>query len=324
MKTSGLGDNFYLNGFDLSGDVNALSKIGGGPTLLDVTAINDSAIERIGGQRSGEMAFVAWWNSAALQEHAALSQLLTTDQIGMYFRGTTLGNPCACLNSQQIGYNPTRAANGALSEQVQLLSDAFPLHWGRMLTAGKRTDTAAGNGTGVDQGAAQIAPVNISSVAVANPGQVNATAHGLVTGDSVTIAGTTTTPSINGDYPVTVLNANAFTIPVNVTGGQAGAAGTVQQTSYDFGASLYVAAFSFTGTSITVKIQHSADNGVSDAYTDITGATTTAITSAPTAQRADTAATAAIKRWVRLVSVGAFNPCTYAVGFCRHHAAGAF
>lgn len=318
-KTSGISDNFYFAGYNVSGDIAALSKISCNKALLDVTGIDKGGYERIYGLNSGEISGMSWYNAAAAQEHVAFSPLLTTDQIGMYFRGQALGNAAAFMQGPQINYDFTRAQGGALSEVFQLLSDALPLMWGVQLTAGVRSDTAAANGTGVDLGVnPSYTPVNISSVAVANPGQVNATAHGLVTGDSVIIAGTTTTPNINLDYPVTVLNANAFTIPVNVTGGQAGAAGTVTKTSSDFGLSAALETFTFTGTSNTPKIQHSADNAVSDAYADLTGAGFAAISSAPNAQIIQTATGAIVKRYIRLVSVGTFNPSTFACAAARH------
>lgn len=319
MKTSGLGDNFYFAGYNLSGDISALSRIGGGPALLEVTGLDKSAIERIGGLFSGEISGNSWFNPSAAQQHAALSPLSTADQIAMWFRGTALGNPAAILKGPQINYDHTRGADGSLSAVFQLLSSAYALFHGVQLTAGVRTDTAATNGTGVDLGVdPTYTPVNITSVGVANPGQVNATAHGLVTGDSVVIAGTTTTPSINGNYPVTVVNANQFTIPVNVTSGQAGAAGTVTRTSANFGLTAAIETFTFTGTSNTPKLQHSADDGAADAYADITGAAFAAITAAPNAQLIQTSATRTIKRFVRLVSVGTFNPSTFACAAMRH------
>lgn len=60
-KTSGLGDQFYIGGYDLSGDVASLDQIGGGPALLDVTPINASAHARIGGLRSGGMQFTSFF-----------------------------------------------------------------------------------------------------------------------------------------------------------------------------------------------------------------------------------------------------------------------
>ena len=37
----------------------------------------------------------------------------------MYTRGTTLGNPAACMVAKQINYDPTRAADGSLTIAVQ-------------------------------------------------------------------------------------------------------------------------------------------------------------------------------------------------------------
>jgi hypothetical protein len=57
-KTSGLGDNFYLAGYDLSGDINNVA-LSGGPATLDVTGIDKSGHERIGGLRTGSMSWKA-------------------------------------------------------------------------------------------------------------------------------------------------------------------------------------------------------------------------------------------------------------------------
>lgn len=57
----------------------------------------------------------------------------------------------------------------------------------------------------------------ITGITEANPTAITSTAHGLATGDVILIAGSDTTPTIDGERVVTVVNANSFTIPVNVT-----------------------------------------------------------------------------------------------------------
>lgn len=57
----------------------------------------------------------------------------------------------------------------------------------------------------------------ITSNTLANPTVVTSTSHGLSTGDSIEIYGSNSTPSLNGTHTVTVLTANTFTVPVNVT-----------------------------------------------------------------------------------------------------------
>jgi len=151
-KTSGLGDNFYLHGYDVSGDIGSIST-SGGPALLDVTGIDKSAYERIGGPRTGGMSWSAFFNPATNQAHLRLSTLPRTDVHAAYFRGTTLGNPAACMVSKQINYDGTRGADGSFTFAVEAQSNGFGLEWGRSLTAGVRTDTAATNGTGIDTAA---------------------------------------------------------------------------------------------------------------------------------------------------------------------------
>jgi hypothetical protein len=147
-KSSGLGDNFYLSGYDLSTDIGSLSSISGGPALLDVTSIDKSAYERIGGLRNGNLEFMAFFDTAAGKAHPRLSTLPTTDVIATYARGTTLGNDAACMVAKQINYDGTRAADGMFTFAVQAQSNAYGIEWGQQLTAGLRTDTAATNGTG--------------------------------------------------------------------------------------------------------------------------------------------------------------------------------
>lgn len=150
-KTTGLGDNFYVAGYDLSGFVNSLSRVGGGPALLDYTTIDKSAMVKLGGQRTGAMAFTTFINDAG--GPTPLQNLSTSDEIGTYCRGTALGNPAACCNAKQVNFDPTRANNGMLTAGVNMESNGFGLEWGEQLTAGLRTDTTATSGTTVDDGA---------------------------------------------------------------------------------------------------------------------------------------------------------------------------
>jgi hypothetical protein len=156
-KQSGLGDNYYLSGYDLSGDLNSLSRIGGGNAPIETTGIDKGGIERIGGRRDGGMAFVSYYNPTAGRAHPRLSSLPTGDVISTYCRGTTLGNPAACLVAKQINYDGTRNQDGSFTFGCQALANGYGLEWGRQLTAGKRTDTGATAGTGVDFGTGSTA-----------------------------------------------------------------------------------------------------------------------------------------------------------------------
>jgi hypothetical protein len=153
-KTAGMGDNFYVGGYDLSGLTAALSNIHGGPSnTQNSTDITQSANARLGLERDGGMGWTSFWDPTGAA-HVLLSALPVTDNIAMYCRGTTLGNPAACCNSKLIGYDPTRGQDGSLTLAVQAQANGFGLEWGVQLTAGKRTDTAATNGSSIDDAAA--------------------------------------------------------------------------------------------------------------------------------------------------------------------------
>jgi hypothetical protein len=152
-KTGGLGDDLYVAGFRIGGDIQSLT-VSGGPAQIDVTDITQSAHARLGGQRTGAIKVVAYHDPAAGQSHAVYSPLPTADQIVTYLRGQAVGNPAACCNAKQLDYNATRANTGALTFAVDAESNGFGTEWGVQLTAGLRTDTTATAGPFYDQGAA--------------------------------------------------------------------------------------------------------------------------------------------------------------------------
>lgn len=152
-KTSGLGDNLYAGGYDLSGDIGSLSKIQGGNKPIEVTGIDKSAPERIGGVRDGSMSWSSFFNTALGRAHPVLSALPTADVVATYCRGTTLGNPCASLVAKQLNYDGNRTNSGDFTFAVDAEANSFGLEWGLLLTAGLRTDTAATNGTSIDTAA---------------------------------------------------------------------------------------------------------------------------------------------------------------------------
>ena len=246
-KQSGLGDNLYIAGYDLSGDIGSLGKIGGGPAASEVTGIDKSGFERIGGVRDGGIDFDAWFNKAPDQAHLRLSALPRTDQIVTYCRGTTLGNASAAMIGKQINYDGKRGTDGSLSLSVSAQANGYGLEWGRQLTAGKRTDTAAANGASVDLGSV-------------SPGA--------------------------------------------------------------FGLQAYLQVFAFTGTSVTVTIQESSDDGVGDAWAAVTGGAFTAATGV-TSQRIATGAIN-VERYLRVVTTGTFSNAVFAVTAIRNATETAF
>lgn len=239
VKTSGVGDRFYIDGFDASGDTQQLARIGGGPAALDFTDITQGGHARQGGMLTGEINWTSFWDVTAGQAHSQLSTLTRSSRIVSYFhQPTAIGADAASMVAKQIGYDPRREANGMLTAALASQnSDGYPLEWGYSLTAGTRTDTTATNGASLDGGAAT-----------------------------------------------------------------------------NFGAQIYLHVFSVTGTSVSVKLQDSADNTT---FADLSGAAFLAATAAG-AQRIALATNATVRRYVRAVTTGTFTNAQFAVNFVRN------
>lgn len=149
-KETGLGDRLFVDGIDLSGNIQSVGNISGGPMALDMTDITQSAYERRGGLRTGNMDLTTFFDDATSAAHPTLKGLPTTDRIVTYLHGQTIGKPGACLVAKQIGYDPTRDQAGNLTLATNATSNGYGLEWGEQLTAGKRTDSGAANGTSLD------------------------------------------------------------------------------------------------------------------------------------------------------------------------------
>lgn len=309
-KTSGLGSHFFVGGYDLSGDTSALDQIRGGPALLDMTSIVKFAHERIGGLRDGSMQFTTFFNNGPGAAHAALSPLPTADVIQSAMIGSTLGNPAASLNAKQIGYDPTRDTSGNLTEKTQGQGNGFGLEWGVALTAGPRTDTTATNGATVDQGNGFTTPgVPASGTPVTNtsplPAQVVVSGG---TGTNVTINGTAQ-GTFDGTYTVPAGGTISLTYSVAPTW-----TWTLQTA---FGAQAYLHVTGFTGTSVDIVVQHSADNSTWATLIDF-GAQ-----SGIGYQRATVAGT--VNRYLRAITgTGTFTTVTFFVNVNRNPIAVSF
>jgi len=147
----------YIAGYDISGDVGSIESIGSPVGELPGTGISSSAMERLFGKRDGMVDFTAYFNddstAGAEGEHTALSSLPTTDRLALVLKGTTLDDPVAALTAKQLNYDPSRNADGSLTESVQLRAAAgVALEWGNLLVA-KTTHASASTETGKDDGA---------------------------------------------------------------------------------------------------------------------------------------------------------------------------
>jgi hypothetical protein len=94
--------------------------------------------------------------------------------------------------------------------------------------------------------------------------------------------------------------------------------------SLAFGLQAYLQVIALTGTNVVVKLQESSDNGVGDAWADVTGGAFTSATSAPQTQRLQTARGQTVERYLRVVTSGTFTSATFAVMVSRNPVAVSF
>lgn len=246
-KEGGLGDQLYIDGVDVGGTINSLTRIGGGNSPLGGTDITMNAMARIAGQRDGGIGFTAFHDGQLGGTHVKLSALPRTDTIITYGHGTTLGNAAASCVAKQVNYDGSRGQDGELLFTIDAQANSYGLMWGNQLTAGKRTDGSATNGSSFDLGSA-------------SPG-----AFGLV---------------------------------------------------------MFVHLFAFTGTSVTIKVQESSDDGGGDAFADVVGATSGALT-AVGALRVATGSIN-VERYLRVVTTGTFSNAQFLVMAARFDTAVTF
>ncbi|MEX0946320.1 MAG: hypothetical protein WD064_03020 [Acidimicrobiia bacterium] len=87
-----------------------------------------------------------------------------------------------------------------------------------------------------------------------------------------------------------------------------------------FGLQAYLHVISFTGTSVSIQIEDSADNA---AFADVTAGTFTSVT-APTSERLFTARNATIRQYLRIATVGTFSQCSFVVNVVKNTATTVF
>jgi hypothetical protein len=142
-KSSGMGDQLWVGGYDVGASTNSIGRISGGPAALDYTDITQLAFDREGGERDGGMDIVSYWNPSAGGSHDVYSPLPRTDAIATYAHTTLIGGASANLVGKQIGYDGNRTPEGGFLLNVSALANSYGLQWAFQATAGKRTDAAA-------------------------------------------------------------------------------------------------------------------------------------------------------------------------------------
>ena len=234
---AGLADQLFVSGYDLSSDVGSIQRIAAPSGVLDITPINTSGHVRIYSHFDGAIDFGQYFNDAALAEHVALkAKAAGADRVATYFHGSGIGEVAAGMIAKQITYDWSRGQDGSLTGTTNLLANAKGLEWCDQLTAGKRTDTSATNGSSLNNGAAT-----------------------------------------------------------------------------NLGLAAYLQVFSVVGTSVTVAVQSSSDNGGGDPFAAVLTFTAVAAGALGEERKATATLTTAVEQYLRVATSGTFSSAVFAV-----------
>lgn len=310
-KTSGLGDNFYVNGYDLSGDISAIGQLGGGPALLDVTPINASANARIGGLRDADWQFTSFMENApavstpgfplttvnytSTYNYAVLVTITGGTVTLVKVNGATVGTGdgtyvLPALGVINVTYTGSPAwtwtAVGTEHQAFSTLptTDVIGTYF---RGATLQNPAAAINGKQLNYDPTRDATGNLT-LAV----EIQANSYGMEWGEALTAG-------LRSDTAATTGSAVTDT------------AGTA------YGAQAYVQLVEFAGTSVTITIDHATTSG--GTYTALMA--TTAMT-AIGAQRISVSNTTSVDQYLKVATTGTFTLATFAVVFVRNPIAG--
>lgn len=199
-KTTGMGDRLFVAGFDLSGDVGAITTLRGSHSVADVTGISSSAMERIGVLRDGELSFNSFWNVATGGAVPVLNDLPATDIVAEYHHGATASAPAAGITGKQMDYSIDIPADGVTTGTTQILGNGFGVEWGYSLTTGNQAFTT-GTTYGSDCDDLAGSPVStafgaclyVQLIDIAGGNVTISAVHGAAAAPTTAIAGCTTT-----------------------------------------------------------------------------------------------------------------------------------
>jgi hypothetical protein len=241
-KGAALGARFVIDGYPISNDVGSVSQIACPQGQFNVTGLDKTAHERIGLLRDGAISFEPFFgNTDTTGSHDVLKTLPTTDRAITFAVSNAVGAAAVSIVGKEVNYDGNRAADGSLMFASNMVGNGYGMEWGKLLTNGIVTSTAAENLASRDDGAATT-----------------------------------------------------------------------------FGLQAYLHVLAFTGTSVTVTLQDSADNS---SFAAFTGSAFTAA-SAIGSQRIATANNATIRRYLRCALTGTYSNAIILVNVVRNEIAG--
>lgn len=313
-KQSGIGDNFYIGGFDLSGDVASLDKMSGPIDVLDVTAIKQAAHQRLYGLRGGAWSFTTLFESTAgvvTPGFPASGTPVTSTynfNVMVTITGGTLSN--VVINGSSVGTTAGTYTIPPLGTITITYTVAPTWNWFALGAEHQALKTPIPSTDVIATYSRGIALGNPSACMVAKQLNYDPTrdASGMLT--------------LKVD-----LQANAFGYEwgVSLTPGlrtdTVGTTGAFQDlgtpATTNFGAQAYLQIVDLVGTNVDVQIQHSTTSG--GTYTTLIDfGSQTAIGGF----RQSVSNVTAVNEFIKVVTSGTFTYVTFFVMFNRNQIAG--
>lgn len=310
-KSSGLGDNFYLGGYDLSGDVSSVDQISSPMTPIDVTPVKYSANQRIGGLRDGDLQFTSFFENAGSVSAPSFpaTTVAVTSTYSWYVVATITGGTVT-----NVSVNGSTVGTGDGTYVIPPLGTIAVTY----------TGSPAWTWTAVGTEHNALSPLpTADTVATYFRGTTVGNAAMSINGKQINYD--FTRDNVGNLTAKVEVQANAYALDWGVMltpGLRTDTTGTTgayydQGAGSAYGGQAYLQLVEFAGTSVDVKIEHCATSGGS--YTSLVdfGSLT-----AVGAVRVALGNTATVDEFLKVVTSGTFTYATFAVQFTQNLVAG--
>jgi hypothetical protein len=310
-KTSGLGDNFYVGGYDLSGDIASVDTISGAIALLDVTTLTQKGHSRLYGQRDGQISATSFFEvtPTITTPGVPLTTVPVTNTTGFPIKVTITGGTITNVLVNSVSVGTTAGTYSVpISGTISITYSSAPTwNWFALGTV----QNALANMPSAD-----VVVSYLQGNALGNPSACMIAKESSYAPNRDNTGNLT----IKADWA-----ANAFGVEWGrqVTAGLRTDNGPTTGAFYDqgagtaFGCQAYLQIVELVGTNIDITVTHATTSGGS--YTTLLDfGSQTAIGG----YRVQTANTATVNEFLKIVSAGTFTQAIFAVTFVQNLTAG--
>jgi hypothetical protein len=311
-KQTGLGDNFYIGGYDLSGDISAVDTISSPVGVLDVTTLTFKAPERKAGRRDGSMSFTTFLDvndfvsTPGVPANNTPYVSLYDTTVHVTITGGTMTN--VVINGTSVGSGAGTYTLPPRGTITLTYTSAPTWNW---FTRGTEHNAISGLPS------ADVTCSYFQGTTVGNPAA--SMVSKLVKYD----------PSRDKDANLNIkvdAQSNGYSVEWGrqLTNGMRTDNGPTTGSYYDhgvpqgaYGCQGYFHLIELVGTNVTIAVQH-CDTSVGS----YTGLLTTGVLTAIGDKRVVTANNATVNRYLKVVTTGTFTQAVFGVNFIRNSVSG--